>query len=254
GQLFQPGIMNGNMDPAISVHDQPYKPWRVTPQPAIGFAWNPRVESGSPFHALLGDGDTVIRGGFAVRRFTEPYQYFWDYATDYGQFYYQQFNLLANNTGAPGTFAPGSLSLGDTLPAPILSPQAYEASSPESEFTYTGGPGVNGIEPNLKQPYSESWNFGFQRMVGHNLALEVRYNGNRTIHQWLGINPNEVNIFENGFLQDFKNAQANLAASGGTSFSSSYGNPTPILDAAFGGADSSDYTSSTYINYLNRGE
>lgn len=253
GDLFHPGSLNGNTNPTLSVHTEPYKPWRVTPQPAIGFAWNPRIGSGSVLHGILGDGNTVIRGGFALRRYTEPYQYFWDYATDYGQFYYQQFFLNANNSGATGTFSPGSLTLGNTVPPVGLSPEAYQSSAAESQFTFIGGPGVNGIEPGLKQPYSESWNLGIQRMVGHNLALEVRYNGNRTIHNWLGINPNEVNVFENGFLKDFQNAQKNLAASGGTSFSSSYGNPTPILDAAFGGQASADYQNSTYINDLLHG-
>ncbi|HEU4982978.1 MAG TPA: carboxypeptidase-like regulatory domain-containing protein [Acidobacteriaceae bacterium] len=253
GDLFKPGQLNGVQNPTIAVHDAPYAPWRVTPQPAIGFAWNPRVESGSIWHALLGNGDTVIRGGLAVRRFTEPYQYFWDFATDFGQFYYQQFNLIARNTDTTGSFKPGSLSLGDTMPAPILSPEEYVATASQSQFAFTGGPGVNGIEPNLKQPYSESWNFGIQRMMGSNLALEVRYNGNRTIHQWISINPNETNIFENGFLKDFQNAQKNLAASGGKSFSSSYGNPTPILDAAFGGPNASEYKSGQFITYLNNG-
>lgn len=253
GDLFDPGSLQGDQNPLIAVHPEPYKPWRVTPQPSFGFAWNPRVTSG-PLAGILGGNKTVIRGGYAIRRFTEPYQYFWDFATDYGQFYYQQFNLLANNTGTQGTFSPGSLSIGDALPAPILSPPAYQASAPESEFTYTGGPGVNGIQPNLNEPTSESWNFGIQRGLGHSLALEVRYNGNHTLHQWIAIDPNEVNVFENKFLQDFKNAQANLAAGGGNNFSSSNGNPTPIFDAAFGGASASDYTNTQYINYLNTGQ
>jgi len=254
GDLFKPGQLNGNMNPQIETNTEPYKPWRVTPQPAIGFAWNPRVESGSPLHALLGNGDTVVRGGFALRRFTEPYQYYWNYATSFASFYYQNFDLTANNSGATGTFSPGSLSLGDSLPPFQLSPEQYQATAPQSEFTFLGGVPVAGIEPNLKQPYSESWNFGVQRMVGHNLALEVRYNGNRTLHNWMVADTNEVNVFENGFLKDFQNAQKNLAASGGSSFSSSYGNPTPILDAAFGGPNSSDYKSATYINYLNQGQ
>lgn len=254
GDLFNPGSLKGNQNPMISVHPQPYDPWKVTPQPAIGFAWNPRPSEGM-WKSLLGGSSTVIRGGYALRRFTEPYQYFWDFATDYGQFYYQQFNLIANNTGQQGTFSPGSLSIGDPLPGFILSPSSYQATAPESEFTYTGGPGVNGIQPNLNEPTAESWNFGIQRALGHSLALEVRYNGNHTLHQWIAIDPNEVNIFENGFLQDFKNAQANLAASGGTSFSSnSNGNPTPILDAAFGGQSASDYTNTQYINYLKTGQ
>ncbi len=253
GDLFDPGSLKGNLNPTIAVHPQPYAPWKVTPQPAFGFAWNPHVTSG-PLKGLLGEDKTVIRGGYALRRFTEPYQYFWDYATDYGQFYYQQFNLLANNTGQPGTFAPGSLAIGDTLPGFILSPPTYQATAPEAEFTYTGGPGVNGIQPNLREPTAESWNIGIQRGLGRSMALEVRYNGNHTLHQWIAIDPNEVNIFENGFLKDFQNAQANLAASGGNSFSSSYGSPTPILDAAFGGPNASDYTNTQFINYLNTGQ
>ncbi len=252
GDLFDPGSLKGNLNPSISVHTEPYAPFRETPQPAFGFAWNPRAASGA-LKSLLGENRTVIRGGYALRRFSQAYQYFWDYATDYGQFYYQQFNLIANTTGQPGTFAPGSLSIGNTLPAPILSPPGYQASAPEAEFTYTGGPGVNGIAPNLRQPYSQSWNFGIQRGVGRSMALEIRYNGNRTIHNWIGIDPDEINIFENGFLKDFKNAQANLAASGGSSFSSSNGSPTPILDAAFGGPGAADYTNTQFINYLNTG-
>ena len=61
-------------------------------------------------------------------------------------------------------------------------------------------------------------------------------------------------MFENGFLSQFKNAQANLAASGGTSFSSTNGNATPVFDAAFGGPTASDYTNPQYINYLSTGQ
>lgn len=253
GNLFHPGSLNGDMNPAITASTNPYNPWKVTPQPAIGFAWNPKPSDG-PWKSIFGGEGTVIRGGFALRRFTEPYQYFWDAATDYGSFYYQFFFLNANNTGQAGTFAPGSLSLGDSLPGFGLSPQSYETTSPESEFTFLNSTPVYGLNKNLAQPYSESWNFGIQRSLGPSLALEVRYNGNRTIHQWINVDPNEVNIFENGFLAEFKNAQKNLAAGGGDNFSSSHGTPTPTFDAAFGGANASDYSNPQYINYLNTGQ
>ena len=253
GNLFNPGSLKGDMNPAITASTNPYNPWKVTPQPAVGFAWNPKPSDGA-WKSILGEGGTVVRGGFALRRFTEPYQYFWDAATDYGSFYYQFFFLNANNTGQSGTFAPGSLSLGDSLPSFGLSPQAYETTSPESEFTFLSSTPVYGLDKNLNQPYSESWNFGIQRSLGHSLALEVRYNGNRTIHQWINVDPNEVNVFENGFLAEFKNAQQNLAAGNGDSFSSSNGKPTPIFDAAFGGANASDYSNPQYINYLNTGQ
>jgi hypothetical protein len=253
GALFQPGNLGGVQDPQISKHTEPFAPWRVTPQPSFGFAWNPRIESG-PLAGLLGRDKTVIRGGYALRRFTESYQYYWDYATDYGQFYYQQFNLFANNTGAPGSFAPGSLALGNAVPAPLLSPTAYADSYPEAQFTFTGAGGANGVQPNLNTPTSESWNFGIQRGLGHNLALEVRYNGNHTLHQWIALNFNEMNVFESGLLKDFQNAQKNLAASGGTSFAPSYGNSMPIITAAFGGPNASDFTNQQFIQYLQTGQ
>jgi hypothetical protein len=251
--LFNPGSLKGDLNPEITTNSRPYNPWKVTPQPAVGFAWNPK-NIGGPLDKILGDGDTVIRGGFALRRFTESYQYFWNAATDYGSFYYQYFTLLPNNTGATGTFAPGSLSLGSSLPAYGLSPTTYQATAPESEFTFQGSTPVFGMDPNIKQPYSESWNFGVQRAIGHSRVIEVRYNGNHSIHQWVTINPNEINVFENGFLAEFKRAQQNLAAGGGNNFSSSNGQPTPILDAAFGGPSAADYTNAQYINYLNTGQ
>ncbi|HEU5457451.1 MAG TPA: TonB-dependent receptor [Terracidiphilus sp.] len=155
GNLFNPGKLGGDMNPMITAHAQPYAPWKMTPQPALGFAWNPKPSDGI-LKTLMGGGNTVIRGGLAYRRFTEPYQYFWDYATDYGSFYYQYFFLNPNNTGQAGTFAPGSLALGDSLPAFGLSPQTYQSSAPESEFTFMQSTPVNGIQPNLKQPYSVS--------------------------------------------------------------------------------------------------
>lgn len=252
GQLFQPGALNGDLNPALTRNKNPYAPWNVSPQPAIGFAWNPKGGD-SGIGKLLGNGGTVIRAGFALRKFTEPYQLFADDATDYFSFYYQNFYLTPNNTGAPGTFAPGSLSLGQTLPAVGLSPTAFQTVAPESQFTFQGSTGVAGLDPHIKQPYSESWNIGFQRSIGRSRALEVRYNGNRTLHQWIAINPNEVNVFENGFLNDFKNAQANLASNGGASFSDTGLRQTPIIDAAFG-AGSTDYTNGQFIRYLQTGQ
>ena len=92
-----------------------------------------------------------------------------------------------------------------------LAPQQYLKTEPVSDFTFLGGPGVNGVEPHIRQPYTESWNLGIQRQLGDSRALEIRYVGNRSLRQWMVINQNEVNIFENGFLDQFKAAQQNLA-------------------------------------------
>ena len=86
------------------------------------------------------------------------------------------------------------------------------------------------MDPNIKQPYTESWNIGIQRQLGESRALEIRYVGNRTLRQWMYEDINEVNIFQSGpmgVLTNFKAAQANLAAnnaSGNPNYTGSYAN------------------------------
>ena len=263
--LFHPGTLNGTMNPQLVQNSQPYNNWFVAPQPAIGFAWNPHGR-------LMGGDKTVIRAGFSFRKFTEPQQYVWNQASDYGSFYYQGFFLNANSTGQTGTFSPGGLSLGSTFPAYGFSPQSFQKTEALSDFTFQGGsvPGANGIDSHLKQPYTESWNLGIQRQLTGTSALEIRYIGNRTLRQWMAVDPNEINIFENGFLSQFKGAQSNLAinnASGVAKYQGSFANnglpgqvALPIFDAAFAGESSGgdgnfqDYTNTGFVTQLNTGQ
>lgn len=265
GNLFRPGYLPGDANPILSVRSHVYDPWNVTPQPAIGFAWSPQKSSGTP-GKLLGSGQTVIRGGFSLRRYTMPQQYYWNGASNYGAFFYQNFYLNSNTTGTAGTFTPGSLSLGSTLPAYGYAPASYQSSEAEADFTFLNTVGINGIDPHIKQPYSESWNFGVQRQFGSRV-LEIRYNGNRSLHQWIAVNPNEVNIFENGFLTEFKHAKANYAANHAAGIESFAYNglsgqaKLPIFDAAFAGegfggsgVGLEDYANSTFLNYIQTGQ
>ena len=283
--LFNPGSLTGDMNPQIAQRPRPFDSWNVSPQPAFGVAWNPHGGEGI-LGKLMGGDRTVIRGGASLKKFTEPQQYFWNQASDIGAFFYQFFNLSANNNGGPNNFAPGSFILNTPflfnnntpfqLPAGksyLLSPQTYLKSEAESDFTFAGGPGANGIDPHIKQPYTESWNFGIQRQLGNTRALEIRYVGNRTLRQWMYEDINEVNIFQsgpNGVLTNFQAAQQNLAAnnaSGNPNFAGSFANhglpgqqATPLFDAAFAGegtgADGSlaDYTNSGFVTLLNTGQ
>ncbi len=69
------------------------------------------------------------------------------------------------------------------------------------------------FDPNIRTPYVQSSSFGWQRELTRDMAIEIRYVGNRGTKLWRGFNLNEVNIFENGLLQEFLNAQRNLAIS-----------------------------------------
>ncbi|PYT92366.1 MAG: carboxypeptidase regulatory-like domain-containing protein, partial [Acidobacteria bacterium] len=266
GNIFKPGTLTGVPDPTYDASSHQYAPWNVSPQPTIGLAWNPAYSEGL-LGRLFGGSNTVIRAGFDIKRFTEPYQYFWNNASNHGLAFFQTFSLVPVNGGGTGTFTPGSLSLGDALPPFLKSPSAYATSLPQSAFTWNYFWGASGIDPHIQQPYVQEWNLGIQRQIGRSNVLEVRYIGHRSVHQWIQTDPNEVNIFESGFLDQFKIAQQNLAinkANGINSFANRGfpgEQPLPFFDAAFAcppRASSSctpgaDYTNGSFINLLNRG-
>jgi hypothetical protein len=278
GNIFKPGTLTGDRNPAYVASSHQYNPWNVTPQPTIGLAWNPTYSQGI-LGRLFGGSSTVIRAGFDIKRFTEPYQYFWNSATNHGLAYFQGFSLQPANGGGTGTFAPGSLTvpnqiddtnLSQVLPPYSKFPPAYAVSLPQSLFTWNTFFGGAGFDSHIQQPYVQEWNLGVQRQLGHSNVLEVRYLGHRSVHQWIVTNPNEVNIFENGFLKQFQAAQANLKAcmaNASCATNPSFANQglpgqvaLPIFDAAFacppgasGCTAGADYTNGGFINALNNG-
>lgn len=265
GQSFSPGTLSDNLDPAYVAASHQYNGFNKTPQPTIGLAWNPSADQGI-WRTLLGGSNTVIRAGFDIKRYTEPYQFFWNNASNYGKAFFQAFALQPIAGGGVGTFTPGSLSLGDTLPAFSKFPTAYSDTLEQSLYTYSVYYGGAGMDPHIHQPYLQEWNLGIQRQIGSSNVLELRYVGHRTLHQWISLNPNEVNIFENGFLKEFQAAQSNLkiyetanpgcVAAGTCSFANS-GLPgqvsLPIMSTAFGGAVSTDFANQGFVTDLNQG-
>lgn len=246
--LFNPGSLKGIDDPVATARGTNYNSWNVSPQPAFGLAWSPR-SGGSLIERLLGGDKTVIRAGYSLRRFTVPQQFVWDTASNYSMGLFQNFWANPGTNPGAGIFTPGSVALGDALPAFDVSPSTYDKVIHLSESTFSGA-AYSALDPKIRQPYVQSWNVGFQREIGKNRALEVRYVGNRTVHQWLGQNVNEVNVFENGFLDEFKNAQANLAINGGTNFGpgATGTHALPIMTAA-----GVDFTNPDFITDLQNG-
>ena len=255
GKIFSPGALGGVSSPQFLAQVHAYKPSYMNPSPALGLAWSPKASDGI-LHKLLGNGATVIRAGYSLRHYAEGAQNFWAFASNSGQFFFQSGNLTSNPTAALGNFAPGSLVLGNKLPDYFTSPSVYSTNVPASNLF----PGTfYGMNPNIRQPYLEQWNFGIQRSLGKSSAIEVRYVGNLALHQWLSYNINEVNIFENGFLSDFTHAQSNLTINQANGKGASFANnglpgqsALPIFAAAFGSA-TSNYTNGTFITNLQTG-
>src|SRR5262249_4030294 len=56
--FFQPGVVNGNLNPAFVSVIHPYGRDYMNPAPNFGFAWNPSVQRGGLLGKLLGDRQT----------------------------------------------------------------------------------------------------------------------------------------------------------------------------------------------------
>jgi hypothetical protein len=112
-----------------------------------------------------------------------------------------------------------------------------------------------------------NWTFGYQRELWRNAALEIRYVGNRGKSIWRSYDLNEVNVIENRFVDEFRNAQRNLQinlANQRTGFANNNlpGQvPLPILETAFGPrgsqpalATGTGFTNANFITQLQQGE
>jgi len=204
GHLFQPGA-TGGVNPTFDKYNGNYYKVPNMWNPSAGLAWRIPGSSG-PLGLLLGreTGKAVLRAGYAistVRNGSDTFQ-----------------NLLGSNQGLnydatvnPGSYpqdfgAPGSvLFRNSTLPARSGVPNA-----PQYPITPTLTNSLNGYDPNLKMSYVQSWNIGFQRELTKDTVMEVRYTGNHGLKEWRQLDLNEVNLFENGFLNQFYTAQQNL--------------------------------------------
>jgi hypothetical protein len=258
GVSFQPGSLGGIQDPQMIAAIHHYKTSWVNPQPAVAIAWNPKVNDGI-LSKLMGKDQTVIRAGYSMRVYNEGQQNFWAFGSSSGAFFYQSLALTPTTATGLGNFTPGSLTFGDPLPAYLGTPATWAPQISQASTTFSSTTPW-GFNPNIRSPYVEEFNVGIQRQIGQSGALEARYVGNMAMHTWVGYNINEVNIFENGFLKEFQNAQSNLSINVANGKGSTFANnglagqvALPIMASAFGSTTGSNYTNGTYITYLQTG-
>jgi hypothetical protein len=256
--LFLPGTLNGVANPQVDLRPTPYKRDYFNPAPNVGFAWRPELERGV-FGKLLGS-NSVIRGSVGVNYYDEGMLAFSTAATGNPGLTQQ----LSLNPGQPG-FPIGGLSLASQIPPLNAFPSAFAFPLPQSLFTFARG--FSTLDPNIRTPYILNWNIGLQREIGSRAAIEARYVGNHGFKLWRSYDINEVNVFENGFVQEFKNAQRNLQinqAAGVNSFENRGlpgQAPLPIFAAAFGARGTqpelpaaSAYANGQFITMLQQGE
>ncbi len=263
--VFNPGVTYGTPTQftAYKAGTQAYPADKNNIAPSTGIAWKLGEKQGF-WKKLLGD-DSVIRGGYSLSYIREGMAAFSDrFSNNLGGTYSANRNMTLGNL----------LGAGETLPVLFrdssrLGPGAVPAQ-PQWPLNSTLSNNVNAFDPSIVVPYTHSYTIGFQRALNKNTAVEIRYVGNANIDGWGTNNKNEINIKENGFLDEFKLAQKNLLANQAFYGYTSKGNtfaytgapgtaPLPIMLAYFQGLTSdkattaANYTSSAFSNsnYIN---
>ncbi len=158
-------------------------------------------------------GDLAIRGGYSMAFSRNG-------LTDFT-------GEIANNPGVSlNVFR--QLQLANLGPLPLLmrDPSRLNPASfpqtPVFPYTEVSNGDITIFSPELVVPRAETWQAGVTRAIGRTMSVEARYQGSRSQGGWRTNNYNELNIIENGFLDEFKlamtNLQANVAAGRGGTF------------------------------------
>jgi len=157
--------------------------------PNASIAWDP-----------FNDGKTSVRAGYAI-----------SYVLDNNVTTVQNAAISSNaglSSAVSLTGLGGTISGGGAVPIPV--PAFRVPRTIVDNLAITQIPTFYTIDPDLKTPYVQQWNVGFQREIFRDTAFEIRYVGNRGVKLTRAIDTNQTIIRENGFLQDFLRAQSNL--------------------------------------------
>jgi hypothetical protein len=264
GNLFQPGVMTGR-SPEYTLYEKGEGAYNTDLNnwaPSVGFAWTLGGQQGV-LGSVLGrnEGDSVLRGGYTLGYERPGMSDFTGRIDDNpGVSQTANRNHSLGNLGTPGSILlRNSADLG---PPPFSVTRIYPMTD-----VVTGDIAV--FDENLQVPYAQTWTAGWQRKLTGDMAIEARYVGTRQLQSWQTYNFNEINIVENGFLNEFRlaqqNLQANLATGRGANFRY-FGEgtgtaPLPIFLGYFSGLSgsavnnpasysSSFFANSTFVNPL----
>jgi hypothetical protein len=261
GNLFTPGGLTGQApsfvqyDKGEGGYDTDFNNWA----PNVGFAWT--VGGPGFLGSLLGkeSGDSVVRAGFSMG-YNRPgtSDFTGAIAANPGVSLSANRNHALNNLGTPGSIF---LRSGVGPPPGLPTERVYPLSD-----VFTGD--ITVFDPTLQVPYAMTWTGGWQRRLTRDTVVEARYVGTRSLDSWQTYNYNEVNIVENGFLDEFRRAQANLQANRAAGQGNTFRytgvagtSPLPIFLAHFHGLPASaagnpasysgnNWTNSTFLGFL----
>ncbi len=269
--LFTPGATGGvvsQVNPYSAGTAAYNKDWK-TFAPSVGFAWSPSFKNGVLEHILGTAGQSVIRAGYSI-----AYNRYGigTYAGVFSSMPGASLNATRNtgigNFPADGGAGAWPVLMRDLFSGAINLPPANFASTPSYPITLGVADTIRAFDPNIRTPYTQSWTFGWQRELTKDMVLEVRYVANRNLQTWNLRSINERTYTQNGFMDEFKLAMANLRANQAYNGKNTFAYtgapgtaPLPITLAYFSGynkAQASDttkynsslFTNSTFVNAL----
>lgn len=159
--------------------------------PSFSFAWDP-----------FGEGKTSIRGGYGISYVIDNNITTIDNAASRG------FTRTVTLNDVTGTVSSGV----ETIPVPTLNLPFRQRDIFANEDPVAA---LFTIDPDLRTPYVQQWNFGVQHELFGDMVAEVRYVGNRGTKLTRGVDINQQRIFAGGFFQDFQRARFNFLNCGG---------------------------------------
>jgi hypothetical protein len=220
GNLFSPGTFTGQPTQyrLLTQGEKGFETRKHDFAPSFGFAYSPSVKSGF-LKKIVGDnGETVIRGGYSIAYTREGFN---AYTAMFGSNEGGTVTLSVSPSLTPTIFPNGGVfynsGLGQTCFTlatctngfPVVPAPADTSKYPFTP-TFLSAGGANDFNEQLKAGYTQSFSFGIQRALGKNTALEARWVRTKGTHLWRQMDLNEVNIFENGFLNAFNAAAKNM--------------------------------------------
>jgi hypothetical protein len=203
GNLFSPGTLTGTA-PKVrgnEIGEKAHPNDLNNFAPHFGFVWSPN----GFMKKLLGkDGTSVIRGGASRAYIREG-----TLAIENSIGINPGGSLSLSRSTAAGNITPGTLFRDPNNPN--LVPPAFD-ETPVYPRALTLSDAAFAFSPDFKTGHIDSWNIGYQRQLGRDTVIEVRYVGSRGRDMQLQYNLNSTNVIENGFANEFALAQQNLLA------------------------------------------